>query len=195
MENVKKQKILRILLSSIILIFVIIGFSILFSNLYEYIIKKNSEVSNIEFYKNQIEVYKDSILKLQAEREKDSVITVEVIKYVQVKEVDFKKNVSDLDIEQPKKDTLIMIFDEVKDTLIDIINVKDSLLYKQEQILGDLYLFSETMNGQIERDAIIIVDLQKQLYKSKKKSITRGWVIGGMAVVGAAAIVTAILVK
>lgn len=195
MENVKKQKILRILLSSIILIFVIIGFSILFSNLYEYIIKKNSEVSNIEFYKNQIEVYKDSILKLQAEREKDSVITVEVIKYVQVKEVDFKKNVSDLDIEQPKKDTLIMIFDEVKDTLIDIIKDKDSLLYKQEQILGDLYLFSETMNGQIERDAIIIVDLQKQLYKSKKKSITRGWVIGGMAVVGAAAIVTAILVK
>ena len=88
-----------------------------------------------------------------------------------------------------------MIFDEVKDTLIDIIKDKDSLLYKQEQILGDLYLFSETMNGQIERDAIIIVDLQKQLYKSKKKSITRGWVIGGMAVVGAAAIVTAILVK
>ena len=45
----------------------------------------------MNFTKNQIEVYKDSILKLQAEREKDSVITVEVIKYVQVKEVDFKK--------------------------------------------------------------------------------------------------------
>ena len=38
MENIKKKKILRILLSSNNNI--VIGFSILFSNLYEYIIKK-----------------------------------------------------------------------------------------------------------------------------------------------------------
>lgn len=178
---------------------VIIAFFVLFF-ISRWLFQKQAEMidenlPNVEFYQQQIEVYKDSIIKLKTEREKDSVRTVEVIKYVQVKEKDFKQNVSNLNIEQPKKDTLIQIFDDIKDTLIDVINEKDSLLYKQEQTLENLYLFSKIMSGQIERDAKQIVDLQQQLNKSKKKAQTRGWIIGGITVVGAVAIVTAILIK
>jgi len=178
---------------------VIIAFFVLFF-ISRWLFQKQAEMidenlPNVEFYQQQIEVYKDSILKLQAEREKDSIRTVEVIKYVKVKEKDFKQNVSNLNIEQPKKDTLIQIFDEVTDTLINVIEFKDSLLYEQEQILKNLHIFSTTMSGQIERDAKQIVDLQQQLDKSKKKARTRGWVIGGITIVGAAVIVTAILVK
>jgi hypothetical protein len=76
-----------------------------------------------------------------------------------------------------------------------VVNQKDSLLQQQDSLIASLYDFSKEMGVQIQNDAVQIQNLQQQLDEYKRKSTRRGWIIGGISFVGAAAIVTAILVK
>lgn len=147
------------------------------------------------YYEKQIAAYKETVLNLHKKLSEIDTTTKEVIKYVYIERDNINEIVADLPIEQPQKDSINTIITTIIDTFVFVVNQKDSLLQQQDSLIASLYDFSKEMGVQIQNDAVQIQNLQQQLEKNKIKSTRRGWIIGGISFVGAAAIVTAILVK
>lgn len=147
------------------------------------------------YYETQIAAYKETVLDLHRKLLEIDTTTKEVIKYVYIERDNINAIVSDLPIEQPQKDSINTIITTIIDTLVFVVSQKDTLLQQQDSLIASLYYFSKEMGVQIQNDAVQIQNLQQQLDKNKRKATRRGWIIGGISFVGAAAIVTAILVK
>lgn len=147
------------------------------------------------YYEKQIAAYKETVLDLHRKLLEIDTTTKEVIKYVYIERDNINAIVSDLPIEQPQKDSINTIITTIIDTFVFVVNQKDTLLQQQDSLIASLYDFSKEMGVQIQNDAVQIQNLQQQLDKNKRKATRRGWIIGGISFVGAAAIVTAILVK
>ena len=147
------------------------------------------------YYEKQIAAYKETVLNLHRKLLEIDTTTKEVIKYVYIERDNINEIVADFPIEQPQKDSINTIITTIIDTLVFVVNQKDTLLQQQDSLIASLYDFSKEMGVQIQNDAVQIQNLQQQLEKYKIKSTRRGWIIGGISFVGAAAIVTAILVK
>ena len=147
------------------------------------------------YYEKQIAAYKETVLNLHRKLLEIDTTTKEVIKYVYIERDNINEIVADLPIEQPQKDSINTIITTIIDTLVFVVNQKDSLLQQQDSLIASLYDFSKEMGVQIQNDAVQMQNLQQQLEKNKIKATRRGWIIGGISFVGAAAIVTVILVK
>ena len=147
------------------------------------------------YYEKQIAAYKETVLDLHKKLLEIDTTTKEVIKYVYIEKDNINAIVDDLPIEQPQKDSINTIITTIIDTLVFVVNQKDTLLQQQDSLIASFYDFSKEMGVQIQNDAVQIQNLQQQLEKNKIKATRRGWIIGGISFVGAAAIVTAILVK
>lgn len=147
------------------------------------------------YYEKQIAAYKETVLNLHKKLSEIDTTTKEVIKYVYIERDNINEIVADLPIEPPQKDSINTIITTIIDTLVFVVNQKDTLLQQQDSLIASLYDFSKEMGVQIQNDAVQIQNLQQQLDEYKRKSTRRGWIIGGISFVGAAAIVTAILVK
>ena len=147
------------------------------------------------YYEKQIAAYKETVLDLHRKLSEIDTTTKEVIKYVYIERDNINEIVSDLPIEQPQKDSINTIITTIIDTLVFVVKQKDTLLQQQDSLIASLYDFSKEMGVQIQNDAVQMQNLQQQLEKNKIKATRRGWIIGGISFVGAAAIVTAILVK
>ena len=153
------------------------------------------EVTTDTYYEKQIAAYKETVLNLHKKLSEIDTTTKEVIKYVYIERDNINEIVADLPIEQPQKDSINTIITTIIDTFVFVVNQKDSLLQQQDSLIASLYDFSKEMGVQIQNDAVQIQNLQQQLDENKIKATRRGWIIGGISFVGAAAIVTAILVK
>ena len=147
------------------------------------------------YYEKQIAAYKETVLDLHRKLSEIDTTTKEVIKYVYIERDNINEIVADLPIEQPQKDSINTIITTIIDTFVFVVNQKDTLLQQQDSLIASLYDFSKEMGVQIQNDAVQMQNLQQQLDEYKRKSTRRGWIIGGISFVGAAAIVTAILVK
>lgn len=183
---------------SIILLFLLflVSFTITFIIINKWYKNKYYSIEVTDtYYENQIAAYKETVLDLHRKLSEIDTTTKEVIKYVYIERDNINEIVADLPIEQPQKDSINTIITTIIDTFVFVVNQKDTLLQQQDSLIASIYDFSKEMGVQIQNDAVQIQNLQQQLDKNKRKSTRRGWIIGGISFVGAAAIVTAILVK